>query len=690
MAEAPKMQMALVTSLGDKLKFRRMAAQEEISRLFEFQVVALSESPDVAADDLLGKEVGVSLQVGEQTQRWFQGVVAAFGIDGVDGRHVSYRLTLRPWLWLATRAANVRIFQEKTAPEIIKEVLGAYTGTLVNELEATYGTRTYCVQYRETDFNFVSRLMEEEGIFYFFRHSQGKHELVLADKAGSHQPFAGFATIPFDDDEAHIVGEPAISRWHMRHEIQTGKVTLRDYNFETPTTDLTSTTAASSRGHAESKREVYDYPGLYGKKAPGDALAGVRLDEAESRFARFSGQGNTQGLVAGAKFTLAQHPRTDQNTDYVVLSTEIEMQQAGYEAGAGGDTLFGCRFTAQKYAEPFRPARIMRKPAVAGPQTAVVVGEGGEGDIHADKYGRVKVHFHWDRLGKKDATSSCWVRVASPWAGHGWGMISLPRIGQEVVVDFLEGDPDQPLITGRVHNASQMPPYALPDNATVSTIKSRSKKGAAADFNELRFEDKAGSEYMLLHAQKDRFEFVEGTLKSMIGIGDGVGDEHRTVKKDRKEKIGGEHHLTVTKDVKHKFDAKLNTTVKEDILVNGGGLYSLKTSKDITAQSGAAISMKSTGDLHLKIGANIGADAAQNVHIKGGMNIVIEGGMQVTIKAGGSSVVLGPDGVSITGAMVKINSGGGPGSGAGASPVAPTDPAAPTDPEAPEDPLSHR
>jgi len=690
MAEADPLQMDLVTSSDLGLKFRSMVAEEEVSRLFEFQVVAVTEDVSVSADDLLGTNAAVSVEVAEGSKRWFHGVVASFGIEGADGRKISYRLTLRPWLWLLTRRANLRIFQEMTAPDIIKEIFGEYTSTFVDELSATYAKRTYCVQYRETDFNFVCRLMEEEGIFFFFRHTEDKHELVLADASSSHQPLEGFANIPFDDDPKQIVGAAVVSQWRMRHEIQTGKVTLRDYDFLAPATDLTSTTAASSRSHAENDREVYDYPGLHAVKADGNARAVVRLGAAESAFARFSGSGNTPGLSAGAKFTFEQHPRDDQNTDYVVLYTRIEMRLAGYEAGAGGETQFQCNFVVQPYAEPFRPARITRKPAVAGPQTAVVVGDGDAGDIYTDVHARVKVQFHWDRIGAKDANSSCWVRVASPWAGNGWGMISLPRLGQEVVIDFLEGDPDQPLITGRVYNGAQLPPYELPANATVSTVKSRSKLGEAADFNEIRFEDKAGEEYVLLHAQKDRLEFVEGTLKSHIGIGDGEGDEHRTVKKDRKEKIEGEYHLTVVKEVRQKFKDKLSMEVVGSMLFKTDDIWSLKAASDITAESGAAISMKSTGDLHLKIGANIGADAAQNVHIKGGMNIVIEGGIQVSIKAGGSSIVLGPDGVSITGAMVKINSGGSPGSGSGASPVAPTAPEAPAEPDLPEDPLTHR
>ncbi len=688
MPEPTALQMELVTSPDLGLKFKSMTAQEEISRLFEFQVVAVSEDPAISADDLLGTNVAVSMEVADDSKRWFHGIVAGFGIEGVEGRLFSYRLTVRPWAWLMTRSADMRIFQAMTAPDIVKQIFGEYTSTFVDELSGSYATRTYCVQYRETDFNFVSRLMEEEGIFFYWRHAADKHELVLADAASTHVATPGFETIRYLEDDKGLADVQAINDWHMRHEIQTGKVTLSDYNFETPSTNLTSATASGTRSHAEKDHEVYDYPGLYGAKADGDTRAQIRLDEHSARFGRFTGRGNTPGLAAGALFTLWDHPRSDQNADFVVLSTQIDMQQAGYESGTDQDTLFLCRFVAKSSADPYRPARITRKPVVTGPQTALVVGGGEAGDIETDEYGRIKVQFHWDRLGQNNADSSCWLRVAAPFAGNGWGMISLPRIGQEVVVSFLEGDPDQPLVVGSVYNAEQKVPYELPANATVSTVKSRSKKGAAADFNELRFEDKAGSEYLLLHAQKDRFEFVEGTLKSQIGIGDGEGDEHRTVKKDRKEKIEGEAHLHVVKDVKQKFDAKLNTKVAQDILVDGGTIWSLKTAQDITAESGAAISFKSTGDLHMKIGANIGAEGAQNVYIKGGTNVVIEAGTEITLKAGGSFVTIGGSGVTIKGAMVMINSGGAAGSGTAPSPVAPTAPQEPTDPDLPEDPLA--
>lgn len=676
--------VVLKSGAGKALEFRSLSAHEEISRLFEFQIVGFCEQGDLSADDLLGKPVSLALEVGEGATRWFHGLATSFGIDGRETDGYTYRITVRPWLWLATRSADLRIFQDQTALEIVKQVLGDYGGSIDDRTSGSYAKRVYCVQYRETDFNFVSRLLEAEGISYWFDHSEDKHALVLADEAGAHGAMAGFEDALFRVQQAALDEQAVISQWHMRHEIQTGKLTLRDYDFEKPSTDLQVDRESSNRKHAEAKHEVYDYPGGYLESAAGKDLAAIRLDEAAGRFGRFGGEGNTPGLVAGRKFALKEHPRADQNTDYIVLATQIDLQQTGDRTGAG-QTGFLCRFTAQRLDEPLRPARTTRKPTVAGPQTAVVVGTGDAGDIFTDKYGRVKVQFHWDRLGAKDNTSSCWMRVASPWAGDGFGMIALPRLGQEVVVDFLEGDPDQPLITGRVHNAEQMPPYELPANASVSTLKSRSIKGGTADFNELRFEDKKGDEYVLFHAQKDRLEFVEKTLKSEIGE-----DEHRSVKKDRKEKIDGDHHLSVVKDVKQKVDGKFSLHAVKDILLKAGSLFSLKTGKDITAESGASISLKSATALHLKIGTNIGAEGGQNVHIKAGMNVVIEGGMQLTIKGGSGSVVLGPDGVSITGPMVKINSGGSPGSGAGASPVAPTDPDAPDAPELPEDPLSHR
>jgi type VI secretion system secreted protein VgrG len=682
MADPVPLQMELVTSPDVGLKFKSMSAHEEVSRLFEFQVIAISGDSAISADDLLGTQAAVSLEVADDTKRWFHGVIASFGIEGVVGRYYSYRLTLRPWAWLLTRSADLRIFQQKTAPDIIKDVFGEYAHTFVNELKGTYATRTYCVQYRETDFNFVSRLMEEEGIFYYWRHSEDKHELVLADGPSTHVATPGFDTILYLEDDLRVAEKQAINDWHMRHEIQPGKATLSDYDFDKPSTSLRSLTASGSRKHAEREHEIYDYPGLYGVKADGDARARIRLDELSARFGRFTGQGNTPGLAAGALFTLKDHPRADQNGDYVLLSTQIDMQQAGYESGNEQDTLFLCRFVAKAAADPFRPARTTRKPSVAGPQTALVVGDGDKGDIWTDKYGRVKVQFHWDRVGKKDGKSSCWLRVASGWAGNGWGLLAIPRIGQEVVVAFLEGDPDQPLVVGSVYNAENMPPYELPAKAAVMTLKSRTLQGAVADYNELRFDDTKGSEHLMLQAQKDRYDIVKNDLRTDV-----ANDEERSVGKNQSVSVGENLALTVGKAMSQTVGDALHLDVAKDQLVNIGANHGLKVTQDASTDAGQNWSLNAGQDIHAKAGMNLGAEAGMNLHLKGGMNVVIEAGMQLTIKAGPASVVLGPDGVSITGPLVKVNSGGAAGSGSGAKPKKPAKPEKAKKPEKLKDPL---
>jgi len=678
---------------GVPLRFLAMEGREEISRLFEYSVLAVAKPTDVIDfDKLLGQPVQVTVKTVGQPARIYHGVVTAARFEEVRESSVLYRLTLRPWLWLATRSAQTRIFSKMTPADVLKKVLTPYGGALQLNLQSTYRKREFRVQYRESDFNFVSRLMEEEGISYFFKHEDGKHTLVVADSMSVHVNMLGLSALPFIDTSS---ADETVRRWQWGQEIQTTKSAVRDFTFLAPaqTFDKTSTV---TRQHVHANLEVYDYPTdlSAGLHADGDVAAGNneatatakrRVDEQQAKFHLADAQTDSRRVCAGSRLSLTGHPVASQNREYIVLSTWVKMSLAGYEAGSTGEAQHELHFRVfPADLGAFRPARLTPRPHVAGPQTATVVGPAGE-EIYIDKYGRVKVQFHWDREGKKDADSSCFVRVSQPAAGKGFGFVSHPRIGQEVVVSFLEGDPDQPIITGRVYNADQMPPYALPDKKTVSTMRSKSSgQGAAvADHNELRFEDLKGSEYLLLHAQKDKFEFVKETARSLIGK-----DEHHTVKNDRKHKVEGTDHLTVTKAVSRKFDDKFSSTVAQDILVKGGGIYSLKTAKDITAQSGAAISMKSATDLHLKIGTNIGADAGQNVHIKGGMNVVIEGGMQVTIKAGGSSIVLGPDGVSITGMMVKVNSGGAAGSGSGASPVAPTDPVAPEAPEVPSDPLA--
>jgi len=677
-----------------KLRFLSLAGAEELSRPFEYHLVGLLKvSEPLVFDDVLGTPAQVTVGVGNADARVYHGVVAALAFDGTVGGHLSYRFTLRPWLWLLTRSAQLRIFQKKSVPDILKAVFNQHGGTFADQTTGTYRKREYCVQYRESDFNFVSRLMEEEGIFYFFKHEAGKHTLVLADKPGAQVPMLGLSELTYYDDSNPDHRVPSVSNWRWSREVRSGKAAVRDRSFFKPEDTFEKLEAAQVR-HAQGALEVYDYPAglptypdegsVGGLAAEAAGIAKRRIEELRSRFALAQGETSVINLCCGARVKLKSHPLADQNAEYLVYSTQLEARLSGYEAGQTAATSHKCSFSVFDSKLAFRPERSTPRPRVGGPQTATVVGPAGK-EIHVDKYGRVKLQFHWDREGAKDDKSSCFVRVSQPSAGKGWGMVSLPRIGQEVVVDFLDGDPDQPLITGRVYNATHMPPYVLPDKATVSTIKSRStEKGGATDFNELRFDDLKGSEYLLMQSQKDKLEFVKETVKTEIGK-----DQHLIIKKDRKEKVEGDFHLTVVKALKQKVDGKYSLKVAQDILLATDANHGLKAAQGISSEAGMAISLKAGTEVHIKAGTNAGLEGGVNVHIKGAVNVVIEAGVQLTLKGGSGSVVLGPDGVSITGPMVKINSGGAPGSGAGISPVAPSAPEAPADPEPPKDPLPH-
>jgi type VI secretion system secreted protein VgrG len=657
--------MEISTPLGDDvLLMRSMSATESLGQLFEFNISALSTDKAIAVDGLLGKPITVKLELPDDSIREFSGIVTRFSQVGFVGRLNEYNLIVSPWLWLLTRTHDCRVFQSKTVPEIIKQIFEKYSSDFSDQLTATYTARDYCVQYRESDFNFVSRLMEQEGIYYYFKHEQGKHTLVLADKNSVHTPYPGHATLKFRETVAGSLDDEYITRWQFSHEIRTGKVTLQDYNFTTPATNLEAM-AEHTRSHSHASGEVYDYPGNHLVKTAGERYAGLKLEGFQSLHAQVFGEANSRGLATGYRFTLDEFPRDDQNREHIVTSTRIQMGFGEYEGQSGTAPYYTCQFTALDSREVFRSPERATRTRVSGPQTAIVVGASGD-EIHTDKYGRVKVQFYWDRVGTKNENSSCWVRVSHPWAGKGWGMIAIPRIGQEVVVDFLEGDPDQPLITGRVYNEDQQVPYTLPDHATVSTIKSQSSKGGStSNANELRFEDKMGSEHIWLQAEKDFNRLVKNDSFQEVG-----NDEHVTIKNDRKEKVGNDQHLEIVKDLKQKVGGDMHLETTTDLMIKVGGQYSLKGGKDVTAEAGTGVSLKA------------GAD----VHIKGGANVTIEAGTMLTLKAGGNTIVLGPAGVAIVGSpLVNINSGGG---GSGAQPVAPAAPASPAEPTVPTDPLA--
>jgi type VI secretion system secreted protein VgrG len=643
-AKPADMPITLKTPGHSDLLFRAMTATEELGRPFALDIEAVSPVGTIKPEDLLGKPASVSVELPSTGKRHFHGLVCAMGTGGADRRMFGYRMTLRPWLWLLTRRTDTRVFQSMTVEAILKKVFEPFSPDYEFRLEGALPEYEYCVQYRETDFDFASRLMEQEGIYYFFRHAADKHTMVIVNTPGAHPPNPGQATFEFREAADALLDFEPITQWTTSREIQPAKVVLRDYDFKQPRASLEATASAARQG-GSATLEHYDYPGVYADGAAASRYSRLRMEELQARYSRIEGAGAIRNLVCGHRFTLKAHPRADQNRAHVVLASRIQLVHGGYESGQG-ETSCRCQFTAIEGDELFRPQRTTPKPTVRGLHTAVVVGPAGQ-EIHTDAHGRVKVQFHWDRLGKRDEKSSCWVRVATPWAGQNWGMIAIPRIGQEVVVDFLEGDPDRPLVTGQVYNGEQKPPYLLPDNATVSTSKSRSSKGGAAgNFNELRFEDRKGSEYVWLQAEKDFHQLVKNDATLLVGA-----NQDRIVRNNLTEQI----------------DGAVRVRIGKDSATEVAGSHSVKVTQDAVLESMASISQKAAANLDIQVGANLATDAAGNVHIKAGANLVIEGGVMVTLKAAGSSVVIGPEGVSITGAMVLVNSGGAPGSGGGAN-----------------------
>lgn len=686
--------LAMETALGaDVLAVRTVAVQEEISRLFQIEAELSSEDGCVAFDKVVGQNTTIRLEVAGGKTRYFNGFVSRFVQVANVGGHAHYRATIIPWLWFLTRTSDCRIFQKKSVPDIVEEVFkGHGFNDYKLKLSASYPPREYCVQYRETDFNFVSRLMEQEGICYFFEHENGKHILVLADSISSHKPFEGYAEIEFKELEKGAEGREAITDWVIEREVQPVAYALTDFDFKKPKVSLSASTSVS-RQHGAAQFEVFDYPGEYEVKAEGDRLTKVRLDELQSKHELLRGHAGAKGLATGCIFQMTGHPRADQNRGYLITAVSLQVDAGEFSSVAGignGGEYFSCNFTSLSSEQAFRPARLTPKPIVQGPQTAMVVGPKGE-EIHVDKYGRVKVMFHWDRYAKADENSSCWIRVSSEWAGKKWGAIYTPRIGQEVIVEFLEGDPDRPIITGRVYNGDAMPPYDLPAEKTKSTLKSNSSKGGNG-FNEIRFEDKKGDEQIFIHGEKDEEIRIKHDAKEWIGndrhlivkkdqLEKVEGDKHSIVKGDRLSKIEGDHGETTKGDHHAAIDGADHLAVKGDHCVKVTGDASFKTAKNLNQEAGMKISLKSGQDFHGKAGMNFAMAAGMAVHIKAGTTLLIEAGAQLSLKVGGNFIDINPGGVFIKGTMVMINSGGAAGSGAGSSPTAPTAPEAPEAPK---------
>lgn len=625
--------MAVASVLGaDALLLRSFSGSERLGRLFEYHVELLSEKGDVDFNAVIGTTMTLRVPLFEGT-RYVNGFVASFTHDGYESRFARYHATLVPWYWMLTRSSDCRIWQDKSIPDIIKEVLGERgMGDYEFALSGTYTPREYCVQYRETDFSFLSRLMEQEGIYYFFEHENGKHKMVIADGPGAHKVYPKYDKVNYSPQKVSHSQQECAWGWQSTRQVQTGKFDLIDFDFKSPLQPLTGA-ATESRSHPNAGFAMFDYPGQFQKASTGDRVAKIRLGELQANYEVVSARSDARGIACGCKIKLADHPRADQNQEYLIIGMSHRGQSDAFDSGGGGGggSQYECSFDAIPAKSTFRPARVTPKPVVSGPQTAIVSGPSGE-EIHTDEFGRVQVVFFWDRRAGNDKTS-CWMRVAQSSAGKGWGAVFLPRVGQEVIVEFLEGDPDRPIVTGCVYNGANKTPYALPGNKTMTTYKSDSSKGGGG-FNELRFEDKKGSEQIFVHAEKDMDVRVKKDQKELV-----KAEQHVKVDKSQYTKVGMDQHLTVT------------------------GEQNIKVNQNISRKAGMNIAEKA--------GMNLALQSGMQMHLKAGLTTVVEAGMMLTLKAGAGFITIGPTGVAISGPLVLINSGGAAGAGPGCNPTAP-------------------
>jgi len=619
--------IAIATPLGkDVLLLRGFTGSEAISQLFHFDLDLLSENDSIKFQDVVGKNVTLRIYDADGKERNFNGFISRFSQGSKDQRVTAYRAQMVPWLWFLTRTADCRIFQNKKVPDIIQQIfkdLGFTDFKL--RLYGDFAARDYCVQYRETDFNFVSRLMEEEGICYYFDHTDGKHTLVLANDPGGHDPCPNQKTARYDFRGGNIVYEDVVTEWFYQEEFRPGAWAQTDYNFEMPSTSLAVTV------NGKNPYEIYEFPGEYRVRPAGDKLAKIRLQEQTVPGAVIQGGGGCRHFSSGYQFTLQDHYRTDLNQAYLLTSVRHMATQGGnLNVGAAGGVELTYRnsFECIPASTPYRPPRVTPEPFVQGCQTAVVVGPGGE-EIYTDKYGRVKVQFHWDREGKKNENSSCWIRVSHPWAGQGWGAISIPRIGQEVIVDFLEGDPDQPIITGRVYNAEQMPPFGMPGGAVVSGIRSNSTKGGGG-FNEISLNDTKGTELINIHAQYDQQKKVEHDERVNIGRDrtEHVGrDEKITIDHDRTEEVKNDERILIKHD-KHEV-------VNNDRSLQVDRHKSEKVGRNKTVQIGGNHSENIDGAMSIVIGKTLMENVLINYAetVGGAMEVSVGGALMIS--AGG-------------------------------------------------------
>jgi len=623
-----------IEGVSHDLQVLEFNGREAISQPFEFELELVSERPDLDLESLLHQAAFLAF---DQAGHGIHGQIYRVA-QGESGKRLTrYHVTLRPQLAYLAHRTNQRIFQHQTVEKIISQVLqehGIQANAYQFQLGSIYPEREYCVQYDESDLHFVQRLCEEEGIHYHFQHSEQGHVLTFGDDQTA---FPKLAPTAYQQDSGLVADKPVIKRFGVRVETRSSRVTRRDYDFEKPKLLM----EADAKSAFKPDLEDYDYPGRFVDRERGKHLSQRILERHRHDFERAQGDGDQPLLVSGHFLALTDHPRASWNDLWLLTEIHHEGKQpqvleesvtSHTEAGDGFQQGYRNRFTATPWTVLYRPPLNHPKPRILGSQSAVVTGPAGE-EIHCDQYGRVKVQFFWDREGQADDKTSCWLRVSSSWAGDRYGGIAIPRVGMEVLVTFLEGDPDQPLVTGCLYHAEHVVPYALPANKTRSMFKTLSSPGGGG-YNELRIEDKKGAEQIYIHAERDWDENIEHDQKIRIG-----NERHDTVEANSYSEFKAEEHRTTHADRKSEVKANDHLTVGNN--------------------------------QHIKIGTGQFINAGQEIHLSSGQKVVLEAGSELTFKAAGSFIKLDASGITLGGPIIKFNSGGAPGSGSGAAPILP-------------------
>jgi type VI secretion system secreted protein VgrG len=640
----------------DLLKFRRMDGNEALSEIGQFDLQISSASADIDPTDLLGASMTIEIATQFDSSRYINGVVVGFAFIGPDGsaaRNYLYHARLHSWLFLADKSADCRIYQQKSVPDIIKAALADFGMPFEFKLNASYDPIPYCVQFNETVLNYVKRLAELAGIYWYIRHEMGAHTIVFCD--GANPTLADYSTIPFlTPGSRTLAAEEQISEWHVENELKSGRFTTRSYNFKHPKANL-QVNEIVHKDHANDALEMFEWSGAYAERDEGAKLVTVRREQQQLHYEKIHAVSNVRGIAPGYTFTLTRHPRDAANGEYLIVSAVYHFQENAESSRSDGEeTRWRVDFTVRSTKNRYYPARVTHKPVPGGPHTALVTGPAGE-EIWTNEYGQVKVYFYWDRHSAKDETSSCWVRVSSVWAGNQFGGMHVPRIGQEVLVEYVNGNIDMPIVTGRVYNQNNMPPWDLPANATQSGILSRSSKdGEYANANAIRFEDKKGAEQVWIQAERNMDTVVENDETHHV-----MHDRTKTI--DHDETVFVHHDRTETVDNNETITIHNNRSERVDN--NETISIGVNRNEDVGANENVMIGANKMQTIAITYTQNVGAvkmtnvGAAYLINVGAAMNRVV--GLASAEEVGLSKTTLVGDGHAVTVANdQKITVGG--------------------------------